>query len=115
MRKSRGDLVVWAQEHLITAGAELPVTGFFGTQTARAVRLFKEARGLPANAIIDTETWNALLTFTPYRPRWTAAGASTSARANAVVPGMRGQLRPVTRPLSARLPAKAYEIPPSAP
>jgi len=99
-RKSRGDLVVWAQEHLIAAGADLPVTGFFGAQTARAVRLFKEARGLPANAIVDTDTWNALLTFTPYRPRWTAAGASAAGRA-----------RPATRPLSARLPARAYEIP----
>jgi Putative peptidoglycan binding domain len=101
-RKSRGDLVVWAQEHLIAAGAELPVTGFFGPKTARAVREFKEARGLPANGIIDTETWNALLAFTPYRPRWTAAGASASA----------GRTRPATRPFSARLPAKAYEIPP---
>jgi hypothetical protein len=101
-RKSRGDLVVWAQEHLIAAGADLPVTGFFGPKTARAVREFKEARGLAANGIVDTETWNALLTFTPYRPRWTAAGASASAA---------GRLRPATRPLSARLPAKAYEIP----
>ena len=101
-RKSRGDLVVWAQEHLIAAGADLPVTGFFGPKTARAVREFKEARGLPANGIVDTETWNALLAFTPYRPRWTAAGASASAA---------GRARPATRPLSARLPAKAYEIP----
>ena len=53
------------------------MTGIFGRQTARAVRLFKEAHGLPANGIVDTDTWNALLAFTPYRPRWTAAGAST--------------------------------------
>jgi hypothetical protein len=102
-RKARGDLVVWAQEHLVAAGAELPVTGIFGPLTARAVRAFKEARGLPADAIVDTETWNALLTFTPYRPRWTAAGASAAGS---------GRARPATRPLSARLPAKAYEIPP---
>ena len=48
-RKASGDMVVWAQEHLIAAGADLPVTGIFGRQTARAVRLFKEAHGLPAN------------------------------------------------------------------
>ena len=101
-RKSRGDLVVWAQEHLVAAGAELPITGFFGPKTARAVREFKEARGLPANGIVDTDTWNALLTFTPYRPRWTAAGASAAAS---------GRARPASRPHSARLPAKAYEIP----
>jgi len=102
-RKASGDLVVWAQEHLITAGADLPVTGIFGRQTARAVRLFKEAHGLPADGIIDTDTWNALLTLTPYRPRWTAAGASSSAV---------GRVLPATPPLSASLPAKAYEIPP---
>lgn len=111
-RKSSGDLVVWAQEHLIAVGAEVPVTGVFGRQTARAVHLFKEAHGLPADAVIDTETWNALLAFTPYRPRWTAAGAST-ASTSALVPGMREQVRPATRPLSAKLPAKAYEIPPA--
>jgi hypothetical protein len=109
---SKGDTVVWAQEHLVAAGAELPVTGIFGRQTARAVHIFKEGHGLPANAIIDTDAWNALLAFTPYRPRWTAAGASSSAAANALAPGMRGQVRPARRPLSASLPAKAYEIPP---
>lgn len=102
-RGSRGDMVVWAQEHLVAAGADLPVTGIFGRQTARAVRLFKEGRALPADGVIDTETWEALLTLVPYRPRWTAAGASSSAL-------LRG--RRATRPLSARLPAKAYEIPP---
>lgn len=102
-RGSKGDLVVWAQEHLIGAGStELPVTGIFGRQTARAVRLFKEGHGLPANAIVDTETWNALLAYTPYRARW--ASARTSAAAS--------RARPATRPLSASLPAKAYEIPP---
>jgi hypothetical protein len=100
---AKGDLVVWAQEHLIAAGAELAVTGIFGRQTAHAVREFKEAHGLPADGVIDTDTWNALLTLTPYRPRWTAAGASSSGVS-------RG--KPASRPRSASLPAKAYEIPP---
>jgi putative peptidoglycan binding protein len=103
-RGSKGDLVVWAQEHLIGAGnADLPVTGIFGRQTARAVRLFKEGHGLPANAIVDTDTWNALLAYTPYRARWASARTSDAAASRA---------RPATRPLSAGLPAKAYEIPP---
>ncbi len=102
-RGSKGDLVVWAQEHLIGAGnADLPVTGIFGRQTARAVRLFKEGHGLPANGVVDTETWNALLTYTPYRARWAAARASGAAAS---------RMRPAARPLSASLPAKAYEIP----
>jgi hypothetical protein len=103
-RKSSGDLVVWAQQHLIAAGADLPVTGIFGRQTARAVRLFKEDRGLPANAVIDTETWEKLLELTPYRPQWAAQRGRAGASA--------ARVRPATRPFSARLPALAYEIPP---
>lgn len=100
-RKARGDLVVWAQQHLVGAGADIPVTGFFGPRTARAVREFKESRGLPANGMIDTETWERLLELTPYRPNWARARSR---------PGSRVQ--PATKPLSASLPAKAYEIPP---
>jgi len=103
-RGSRGDMVVWAQQHLVAAGAELPITGLFGPQTARAVRLFKEAHGLVADGLIDTETWNALLTYTPYRPRWAAQRARAGASASRTLPA--------TRPLSASLPARAYEIPP---
>ena len=97
---AKGDMVVWAQEHLIAAGADLPVTGIFGRQTARAAREFKESHGLPANGIVDTETWNALLAYAPYRESWAARRA----------PGAR--VRPARRPLSASLPVKAYEIPP---
>jgi hypothetical protein len=99
-RGSKGDMVVWAQEHLVAAGAELPVTGIFGRQTARAVHLFKAEHGLPANALVDTDTWNALLAFTPVRGGWAAKRAR---------PGARPQ--PATRPRSASLSAKAYEIP----
>ena len=99
-RGAKGDMVVWVQEHLIAAGADLPVTGIFGRQTARATREFKEAHGLPANGIVDTETWDALLAYTPYRMRWSAARARPGARA-----------APASRPGSAALPARAYEIP----
>lgn len=107
-RGSKGDMVVWAQEHLVAAGHELPVTGIFGRQTARAVHLFKEEHGLPANAVVDTETWNALLTFTPVRGGW---AARTRAEASA---SRAGAARSPTahKPLSASLPPKADEIPP---
>jgi hypothetical protein len=101
-RKSEGDMVVWAQEHLVAAGADLPVTGLFGRQTAAAVRAFKEAHGLPANGVIDTETWNALLTLIPYRVRWAGVRARPGASAS--------RARPASRPPSASLPARAYEI-----
>ena len=43
---SRGDLVVWAQEHLKGAGESLPVTGYFGDKTRRAVKTLPALQGL---------------------------------------------------------------------
>jgi hypothetical protein len=116
-RGSKGDMVVWAQEHLVAAGHVLPVTGIFGRQTARAVQLFKEEHGLEANGVIDTETWNALLAFTPARVPWaarasgSASAAASRAAARASAPGAIHAL-PARKPLSASLPPKADEIPP---
>lgn len=107
-RGSKGDMVVWAQEHLVAAGHELPVTGIFGRQTARAVHLFKEEHGLPANAVIDTETWNALLVFTPVRGGWATRTSAAASPSSAGTP----RSAPAHKPLSASLPAKADEIPP---
>ena len=106
-RGSRGDLVVWAQQHLVGAGqTQLPVTGFFGKLTNAAVRSFQTSRGLLADGAIGTSTWQELLSVTPVRPRWSARPARAS--------GSSGSSRalPASRPLSASLPAKAYETEP---
>jgi hypothetical protein len=104
---SRGDMVVWAQERLITAGQELEVNGIYGRLTQAAVRAFQEEHGLTVDGQLGATTWPALMQFAPYRMRWAAAagarpgaGASTSR-----VPAAR-------EPLSASLPAKGYEIDP---
>jgi hypothetical protein len=103
--KSKGDMVVWAQERLITAGAELPVTGLFGSETRAAVKAFQEAHGLPVSGVIGTETWQALLHYEPFRVQWSAAtarpGGALSARAHRA-----------RRPLSASLPPRADELAP---
>jgi Putative peptidoglycan binding domain len=115
-RGSRGDLVVWAQQHLVSAGHDLPVTGFFGKLTRAAVRALQRAHGLPADGAIGTDTWRLLLAFEPYPVRWSGSGArgrpgASSARSGAArAPGVR--VRRARRPLSASLPARAYEIPP---
>ncbi|HEV7770192.1 MAG TPA: peptidoglycan-binding domain-containing protein [Solirubrobacterales bacterium] len=107
-RGSRGDLVVWAQQHLIGAGqTQVPVTGVFGKTTFGAVRSFQVAQGLPADGEIGTTTWQALTKFTPYRMPW--AGGTSTARAGGAAAG---RLAPPRRPLSASLPAVAYEITP---
>ena len=106
-RGSNGDLVVWAQEHLQAAGqAQLPVTGIFGRQTRAAVRAFQASRGLPPNGTIDTTTWSSLLDFDPVRPRWAGRRAKQGGGAAA------SRALPARRPLSAKLPATAYEINP---
>ena len=109
-RGSKGDMVVWAQEHLVGAGEEVPVTGIFGNQTRLAVRAFQEAHGLEVDGRIGTDTWQALLSFVPERVEWAASARRAAGRASASPTPQRAQLP--RRPLSASLPAKAYEIPP---
>jgi hypothetical protein len=106
-RGSRGDLVVWAQEHLQGAGeTSTLLTGVFDRRTSSAVTEFQTARGLPADGQIGTETWEALLTFEPVRPTWTGSAARRQGAwaSRAKVP---------RRPRSASLPAKGYEIGPA--
>jgi Putative peptidoglycan binding domain len=106
-RGSRGDMVVWAQAHLRGAGqTQLPVTGIFGKRTRAAVRAFQADRGLAVDGRIGTDTWRSLLSFDPVRPRW--AGRLTKRGGGAVS----SRALPPRRPLSASLPARAYEIPP---
>lgn len=107
-RRSRGDLVVWAQEHLRSAGSpRLAVTGVFSNSTYRAVRAFQSAHGVGADGVIGASTWSVLLNFNPAPMHW-AGGASRSSAHGATA--SRVAVEP-HRPRSASLPAKAYEIP----
>jgi Putative peptidoglycan binding domain len=65
-----GDVVVWAQEHLVTAGAQIAIDGAFGPQTRAAVETFQLARGLPVTGVIDSATWTALLRYSPASVEW---------------------------------------------
>jgi hypothetical protein len=103
-RGSKGDLVVWAQERLLGAGEAVPVTGVFGKLTLAAVKAFQASRGLPADGVVGTTTWQALMTVTPYRMRWAGTAAGSAAASSRALPPR--------RPLSASLPATGYEIGP---
>ncbi len=101
-RGAQGDLVVWAQEHLRSAGQSLDIDGAYGPATTAAVMKFQRAHALPAVGLIGPATWQALLRYPPVAVRWTAGGARTASAAGV------GDTIPV--PPSASLPAKRYEI-----
>jgi hypothetical protein len=70
-RGNKGDLVIWAQEHLYGAGYRIAVDGDFGPKTQSAVRAFQRKHRLPASGVINGLTWDALLKVTPVNVRWT--------------------------------------------
>src|SRR3954451_9326252 len=55
--KSKGDEVIWLQQHLASVTPTLPVTGTFGPDTAQALAAYQTARGLPPTAETDPATW----------------------------------------------------------
>ncbi len=74
-----GDEVDWAQELLNAAGARLPVGGFYGAETARAVAGFQRHHQLAVTGVLGPATWRALLRRRALEPSW-ASGPPDSAR-----------------------------------
>jgi hypothetical protein len=99
---SVGDLVVWAQEHLVTAGYTIPIDGDFGPATQSAVESFQTAKGLTIDGIVGPATWAALLSYAPAPVTWAPTGA-TIASAAAVRSSHGGR-----RPLLMRVPKSAH-------
>jgi hypothetical protein len=99
---SVGDLVVWAQEHLATAGYTIPIDGDYGPTTQSAVESFQSAKGLTVDGILGPATWTALLSFAPASVVWTHKGA-TVASAAAVRSARAG-----SRPLVLQVPKSAH-------
>jgi hypothetical protein len=100
---SKGDLVVWAQEHLRGAGLHLTVDGAYGRKTRRAVKHFQRKRGLRADGRIGPHTWHSLLKVKPDMVDWSRKQHHHS-----------GKLADASaEPRTASLPAVRYEIPPA--
>jgi Putative peptidoglycan binding domain len=99
---SVGDLVVWAQEHLATAGYTIPIDGDYGPTTQAAVESFQTAKGLTVDGIVGPATWAALLSYAPAPVTWTHTGA-TIASAAAVRSSHGGR-----RPLLMQVPKSAH-------
>jgi hypothetical protein len=105
-----GDLVVWAQEHLISAGYKLGVDGGYGENTRRAVMQFQAAHALTTDGVIGPETWAALLRYPPARIVWGYTGHTQRATISDVGGSA---IRSAPVPKSASRPAKRDEIPDS--
>jgi hypothetical protein len=104
---AQGDLVVWAQEHLVSAGEQITIDGAFGPATMAAVQNFQQAHGLPVTGIIDPTTWQALLRYAPAKVAWVIRRKRLTAQA------ARAGEHLMLVPRSARLRARHNEIPPS--
>ncbi|HEV3047545.1 MAG TPA: peptidoglycan-binding domain-containing protein, partial [Solirubrobacteraceae bacterium] len=65
-----GDEIVQAQELLNAAGAHLPVGGFYGAQTERALARFQARHRLPVTGILGPASWRALTRLRPRVPSW---------------------------------------------
>jgi Putative peptidoglycan binding domain len=72
---SKGDQVVWMQEHLATAESTTPTTGIFDPTTTAALEAFQTAKGIPPSGTTDIPTWAALLALPPVAVDWTTAAA----------------------------------------
>lgn len=101
-RSSRGDLVVWAQQHLRAAGQDTPVDGVFGSSTKAAVVSFQQQQGLPAGGGVGPTTWAALLRVAPARVAWRRNGHASAAAAGTTPEPRSAKLRPRRNELRAK-------------
>ena len=73
---SKGDQVLWLQEHLATAEPSQETTGNFGSQTTANLQAFQTAHGIEASGVATAPTWAALLALAPVEVKWTGKGPS---------------------------------------
>jgi len=102
-RGAAGDLVVWAQLHLISGGyLGSQATGRYASLTERAVGEFQLAAGLPPSGVTDAATWQQLLArLDPAAVTWSARRSAGRAGADSTTMAV---------PQSAHLSARANEL-----
>ena len=113
--RARGDLVVWIQEHLVSAADPVEVSGDFDLHTELAVEAFQRAHRLAVDGIVGPETWRALLRYRPVAVHWVHRGrrrVADAERAGADAAGS-GAGAPLALPVpaSASLPARGEPLP----
>jgi peptidoglycan hydrolase-like protein with peptidoglycan-binding domain len=73
---SRGDQVLWLQEHLASAIPAQETTGMFAAQTKANLVAFQNAHAISPSGVADAPTWAALLALPPVAVNWTGGGPS---------------------------------------
>jgi peptidoglycan hydrolase-like protein with peptidoglycan-binding domain len=71
---SRGDPVLWMQEHLASAIPGQATTGIFEATTAANLEQFQSAHGISPTGKTEAATWQALLVLPPVAVNWTGGG-----------------------------------------
>jgi hypothetical protein len=111
---SSGDLVVWVQEHLVSAGYPIQVSGDYGYHTLLDVQAFQTSHGLSPDGVIGPETWAALLRYRIARVKWSVSQRHDTATVTsaAITAAEAANPAPLVEPVpaSASLPAKRNEI-----
>jgi peptidoglycan hydrolase-like protein with peptidoglycan-binding domain len=106
-RGSKGDMVVWAQEHLLGAHKRVKVNGVFDSRTLSAVKSFQRGQHLAVTGRVDVRTWQKLLRRPAAKVAWAKSGTARAAK-------MTASGGTASEPASAKLPATMYEIPPKS-
>ncbi len=71
---SKGDPVLWMQEHLASAIPGQATTGIFDSATKANLEQFQATHAIPASGHTDAATWQALLALAPVAVDWTGTG-----------------------------------------
>ena len=71
---SKGDPVLWMQEHLASAIPTQATTGVFDATTKANLEQFQAAHGIATSGYTEAATWQALLALVPVAVNWTGAG-----------------------------------------
>jgi hypothetical protein len=79
---SKGDEVLWLQQHLTATYPTVSATAKYDAATTDAIKAMQTAGGLPVTGTTDTATWAAALALPFQAVDWTATAART-ARATA--------------------------------
>jgi peptidoglycan hydrolase-like protein with peptidoglycan-binding domain len=71
---SKGDPVLWMQEHLASAIPTQATTGIFDATTTVNLKQFQSSHGIVASGHTEAATWQALLALPPVAVDWTGKG-----------------------------------------